>query len=644
MQHTPCSSRLAFLAAFFLVSLGALHAAAPVERIPLEAFFGNATVSQYRISPDGRNLAFLADMQNRIGIAVMDLATGKVDKLVRSEEDIESFVWKGNDHVLYFADVGGNEAAAVQSISLSTRRIVRIIESFGKNNEGRQGGQRGYVESIWRTNPEKIIIYGTRDKKARYGSMYEVSISTGRRSALGGYTDEEDAVFNHIFDQQGRIRARLRHTFEGIVFEARLREEGNFTTLVRYPRDIQLAEAPLATVLADHQTLLCVDYSEHDSGALVAWDLNTGRKAETRFVPPTGEISSLILSNDRRELLGVRYSADKTHTHWFDAGMRAIQANLDGAFPENTNLILDWSDDLQRFVIVSSSDREPGLYFLLDKTRGKPLLMALGSSRPSLPGQHLAKVEVVRYPARDGLEIQGYLTRPKGQTTPGPLILIPHGGPYGIRDMWGYDAEVQFLANRGYTVLQVNYRGSGGFGRKFLEAGRLEWGKKMQDDLTDAVKWAITQGYADPQRVCIYGASYGGYAALAGVTFTPELYKCAVNYVGVSDLTYLGREDGASRIRLDIFHNAWIHPDMEELRRRSPANYVANIRVPTLHAYGENDPRVDIRHWKRLKAELDKHKKPYEYLREGDEGHGFSNAEARIRFYTRLEQFLGKNL
>jgi dipeptidyl aminopeptidase/acylaminoacyl peptidase len=191
--------------------------------------------------------------------------------------------------------------------------------------------------------------------------------------------------------------------------------------------------------------------------------------------------------------------------------------------------------------------------------------------------------------------------------------------------------------------LQVNFRGSGGYGKKFLEAGRLEWGKKMQDDLTDSVKWAIAQGIADPARVAICGASYGGYAALAGVAFTPELYCCAVNYVGAVDMTVLGDRDlGGDQIMMETFYKIWIHPDMEELRRRSPINHVENIRVPTFHAYGENDPRVKIRQWKRLKAELDKYHKPYEYLRESDEGHGFSNANARVEFYKQMEQFLAK--
>ena len=274
--------------------------------------------------------------------------------------------------------------------------------------------------------------------------------------------------------------------------------------------------------------------------------------------------------------------------------------------------------------------------------------MMIGQINPNLQPGLVQPMQPVSYPARDGLTIHGYLTLPAGAAGHRvPLIIHPHGGPYGVRDEWGFDPEVQFLASRGYAVLQPNYRGSGGYGLDFLLAGRHEWGGKMQDDLSDGVKWAIAQGFADPARVAIVGASYGGYAALAGVTFTPELYCCAVNYVGVSDLNIIagygegnGRRHGMDR----TFYSKWIGDDATYRHDRSPVNFVQNIRVPTLHAYGENDPRVDIDNWKRLKAELDRYNKPYEFVREDNEGHGFRHESARVSFYRRVEEFLAKNL
>jgi dipeptidyl aminopeptidase/acylaminoacyl peptidase len=228
-----------------------------------------------------------------------------------------------------------------------------------------------------------------------------------------------------------------------------------------------------------------------------------------------------------------------------------------------------------------------------------------------------------------------------------PLIIHPHGGPFGVRDFWGFDDEVQFLANRGYAVLQVNYRGSGGYGRDFLDKGKRQWGRAMQDDLSDAVKWAIEVGVADPKRVAIYGASYGGYATLAGLVFTPELYCCGVNYVGPSDLGITFKERGGDAYVSDKdfdYHKEWVGDDQAALAAASPLNGVEHIRVPTLHAYGVNDPRVAIEHWNRLEAQLKRYNKPYESIVEGKQGHGFSNESSAIRFYRTMEKFLAANL
>jgi dipeptidyl aminopeptidase/acylaminoacyl peptidase len=516
------------------------------------------------------------------------------------------------------------------------------MESFGMNNETRQGGYWGAVLDPWILNPKKIIVMGKREQNTMAFSIgvYEVDITTGKRSEVGGYTGDKNSM-GLYFDNSGRIRIQTLDTYKNIEVRARFGDDMQFRPFMTFPRDALLSNLEHAEILADNQTLLFVDYSKHDRGAVVAWDLSTGKEVGEKFVPPEGEVTQLILGRTRQKLLGVRYEGDKEHTVWFDKELSDIQAALDRTFPETVNRITGWSDDRKKFIVWAASDVESGVYFIFDLTRAQPKLMPLGSARPELSSEGLAKMIPVHFKARDGLELQGYLTRPKGARGPGPLILNPHGGPYGVRDGWGYNDEVQFLANRGYSVLQVNYRGSGGLGRKLLEAGRLEWGRKMQDDLTDAVHWAIDQGIADPKQVAIYGASYGGYAALAGVVYTPDLYRCAINYVGAVDLTYRGRRDqGASVLFDEMFSEKWIHPDMEELKRRSPINYVEAIKVPVLNAYGENDPRVEWREWKKLKAEYDKHHVVYETYNQEDEGHGFANAPARVGFYLKMEDFL----
>ena len=282
---------------------------------------------------------------------------------------------------------------------------------------------------------------------------------------------------------------------------------------------------------------------------------------------------------------------------------------------------------------------------MLDRTAGS--LVQFKRIREIDP-RTMAPMEPVTFAARDGLALHGYLTRPLGRTGQRtPLILHPHGGPFGVRDSWGFNPEVQFLASRGYAVLQVNYRGSGGYGREFLNQGKQQWGRAMQDDLTDAVKWAIAQGYADPARVAIYGASYGGYATLVGLTLTPELYRCGVNYVGASDLdiTFKNRGDDAYTTGDDFsYQREWVGATAEWRAATSPVNFVQNIRVPSLHAYGEQDPRVKIDHWSRLEAQLKKFGKPYESVTQKRQGHGFREEKASLGFYGTLEKFLAEHL
>ena len=304
-------------------------------------------------------------------------------------------------------------------------------------------------------------------------------------------------------------------------------------------------------------------------------------------------------------------------------------------------MVVSHSRDEMRYIVHSGSDRTLGSYYLLDVESRK--LEHLFEMSPWLDERQLAEIRPIRYVSRDGLTIRGYLTIPVGREPRLlPLVVHPHGGPWH-RDTWGFDSELQFLANRGYAVLQVNFRSSAGFGRRFLEAGFGQWGLSMQDDITDGVHWAVEQGIADPERIAIYGGSYGGYATLAGLTKTPELYACGISYVGVSNLfTWIESIPPYWKPYLEMIYEMVGHPtrDRERLKATSPFFHADKIVAPLFVAQGANDPRVRKQESDQIVEALRERGVDVTYMVKGNEGHGFQNEENRFDFYREVERFL----
>lgn len=644
--NRPTSVRALLATALLALTPLALRADAP-PLIPLNVLFADSQMRSVQLSPDGQHLGFLTTLgTGKIGIALMDLQTGKIEPLVAAtDENIKFYIWKGNDRIVYGGDLGGNESNALRSISISKRKAVELANSHQANID--DNADTASILDNLKFDNQHVLISGRKGVGTWTGGVYLLDVQYGDRNKAPGA--DVEGIYSLLADNTGLIRCLDRLQDKSIVHYVRADLKSDFIKVGTSPADTAI-EAPTWQPIvfgADNQTLYVITRELGHPDRLRAYNTRARSFLPELDYPLDGAYSSLVMSWDRSKLQGVYYTTDREQVHWFDADRGALQAKIDGALPGTLNRITSSSADDQINVLVSTSDRQPPVYYILNRqnpARGRPAIMMLGAANPSLHAEELRPQTPISYQARDGLVIHGYLTLPAGaEGKRVPLIVHPHGGPFGIRDEWGYDPEVQLYANRGYAVLQPNYRGSGGYGTEFLLAGRREWGGKMQDDLTDGVKWAIAQGFADPARVAIVGASYGGYAALAGVTFTPELYCCGVNYVGVSDLTIItshARNLGSER----LFQKNWIGDDATYLHDRSPVNFVQNIRVPTLHAYGENDPRVDIDHWKRLKSELDRYHKPYEFVREGNEGHGFGNESARVNFYRQVEDFLARNL
>ena len=344
-------------------------------------------------------------------------------------------------------------------------------------------------------------------------------------------------------------------------------------------------------------------------------------------------------------LTGVRYTEAKTSYVFFDEDRKELQKELEKRLTDVEVRISDFNKDETKVLVRTFTDKTRGKYFFYDRTTDE--FLELADISPWLNEEHMSSMEPIEYTSRDGLTIHGYLTLPVGKRAKDLSVVInPHGGPWS-RNHWGFNSEAQFLANRGYAVLQMNFRGSTGYGREFWESSFKEWGKAMQNDITDGVQWLIDDGIADPDRIAIYGGSYGGYATLAGVTFTPDLYACGVDYVGPSNIfTLLESFPPYWELYREMFFEMVGDPvdDKEMLEAVSPLFHVDNIKVPLLVAQGANDPRVKQAEADQIVAALEEKGIEYEYLLKEDEGHGFRNEENRFDFYRTMEKFLEKHI
>ncbi len=616
----------------------------------IDELFGLPQVRTPRLSPDGTKIAFLFPHEKKLALGLFDRASKTSRMILRApDESIVRFHWKGNDRIVFEADVSGNESFFIGSTDLSGRNVLRLAESqrLAHNLTGDFAG----VIDILPSDPERIAVYGffpgSVDNAMFVGGAPLVARLNVRNKALSPVFEFRDSerFAHYVFDHRGQLRLRARLQGPSLIWEHRSDDRQAFKEVARHPFHGYVETWQPRAFAADNTTLWLVSHAEHDRGALHAVDTRTFDLGAPVFVPPEGEIDRLIVSPGHTRLLGVRYEFEREHHHWFDADRGALQERLARTFAGCDIQETSVSDDGRVSLIWAGHDREPGVYYVLDRTAGS---LELFKRMRELDPARLSPRRPIRYPARDGLTIHGYLTVPRGSDGRNlPLVVHPHGGPFGVRDSWGYDTDAQFLASRGYAVLQPNFRGSGGYGRDFVNRGRHQWGRAMQDDLTDGVKWAIAEGIADPRRVAIYGASYGGYASLMGVMLTPELYTCAVNYVGASDLeiTFKQRGEDEWRFGRDFsYQREWVGPTREYRDETSPLRFVERIRVPTLHVYGAEDPRVKINHWSRLEPLLKKHGKEYQAIVEGQQGHGFRDQDASISFYAALEAFLAANL
>ena len=595
----------------------------------MEDFFRNPEKTGYQISYNGRYVSFLAPWESRLNIFVEKTNGNPSQITFKSDRDIMRYYWANNAKLVYFEDNGGDE---------NDHMFVIDVNGDGKRDLTPFPGVKAvFIDDLQKDSEHVLVGLNVRDKSIF--DAYQVNVNTGELRLVAANPGD---VMTWVTDHNGKVRAALATDGVDQIFLYRETENEPFKPVIK--TNFKESFEPLAFTY-DNKKIYANSNIGRDKSAVVVVDPNTGKEEKVIYENPDVDVYNIMLSDKYKKLVAVSYVTDKLHYVFFDEKTKRMFADFDKQFPGLETRITSQNKEEDMFILRTFSDKTRGAYYLY-YTKGKKV-KNLAAVSSWLDEGNMAEMRPVEYRSRDGLTIHGYLTLPKGlEPKDLPIVVIPHGGPWA-RDYWSYDPEAQFLANRGYGVLQINYRGSTGYGRSFWEAGFKEWGKAMQDDITDGVQWLIAQGVADPTRIAIYGASYGGYAALAGVTFTPNLYACGVSYVGPSNLfTLLASFPPYWEPLLKQMYEQVGDPiaDKKLLEEVSPLFHVEEIKVPLLIAQGANDPRVKQQESDQIVAALKERNLPVEYLLKEDEGHGFVKEENRFDFYRKLESFLEKHL
>jgi dipeptidyl aminopeptidase/acylaminoacyl peptidase len=635
----------------FMAGGAAVPAMAAVD---VDAYVKRDAFDQLKISPGGEYYAATVPQEDRSILVVIERATLKVTGSFKLPVDnyVADFRWVNNDRLVI--------SVAKKFGLLDSPQFTGELFAIGANGSKPEmligyrvddGGLGTTIkpkkdnQNIWArlvdsppADDKSVLVstqpYGSEDP---WSSAQRLDVYTGRLKVVAK-TPVQDARFQT--DNKGVIRFVTGSSSDNVRRLYYRTGDGAEWEMLSYESDSKGAERPVGFSADDKTAYLRVEQADGPD-ALVAMDLET-RKRTVVLRDDDVDPADVIYRNGTRIPVGLSYMDGKPRTAFLDekSPEARLQHGLEAAFPGDAVKITSQTADGRLALVSVSSDRNPGDFYLFDTVAKKAAHVV--ARREWLDPEQQAQMQPVKLTARDGLTLHGYLTTPKGSSGKGlPLVVMPHGGPYGIQDVWEFGDDAQLLAAAGYAVIQLNYRGSGGYGRSFEQAGGREWGGKMQDDLTDATRWAIAQGIADKSRICLYGASYGGYASLMGVAKEPTLYACAVGYVGVYDLPKRVNDYDRDSARDGKWSKDWIG-NGADLSTVSPNRLADRIKVPVFLAAGGEDERFE--HSKMMEAALRKAGVPVETLYYDTEGHGFYKPEHRKEFYTRLLAFLSRSL
>ena len=602
--------------------------------IPLKDFFRNPEMSSFSLSPDGKHISYMKPWEE--GNRMMNVYVRPIDSNdeVRitdaSKRSLYGYFWINDNRIAYVQDKGGDENIHIYAVDIDGKNNIDLTPF--ENIQAR-------ITDDLEDDPNFMLV-ALNKRNPQIHDVYRLNVNNGDMDMIA---ENPGNISGWGTDHDGKLR--IATTSDGVNTSLLYREneDDDFKSILT--TNFKESVSPLFFTF-DNKELYVSSNRGRDKSAIFKFDLETAKEGELIFEHDEVDVYGLMSSKKRKVITGVSYTTDKRQIHFFDKWRENLQSTLESQLKGVEVAISGLSKDETKAIVVTYSDRSRGTYYYYDIENDN--LTKLADLSPWLNEDDMAFMKPIKYKSRDGLTIPGYLTLPldykKGEKL--PVVINPHGGPWA-RDNWGFNPEIQFLANRGYAILQMNFRGSVGYGREFWEISFKQWGKTMQDDITDGVNWLIEEGIADPDRIAIYGASYGGYATLAGLTFTPDIYACGVDYVGVSNIfTLLETLPPYWELGRQMMYEMIGNPETEKelLEAASPLFHIDKIKAPLLVAQGANDPRVKQAESDQIVDALKAKGIDVPYILKEDEGHGFYNEENQFDFYQEMEKFLDKHL
>ncbi len=606
------------------------------NKYSVEDFFKTPDKSSYQLSPDGQYFSYMGPYERRRNIYIQKIGEEKAVRITsETDRDISGYFWANNDQLIFIKDSGGDENFSLFG-----------VDKDGTNAKDLTPFEKVRIEII--DNLEDVddaMIIGMNKNNPMLFDPYRININTGEVQQLAENNNPAEPISTWMTDHEGKLRIAVK-VVDGInqTVMYRASEKEAFKDVVT--TNFRESMTPVFFDFDNGSVVYAASNIGRDKSVIVKFDMATGKEVgDPIFESKEVDVDNIFYSKKRKVPTGISYTTWKRQYYFLDKERERTQQILEGKLPNQEVVVTGMSKDENKMMIRTYSDRSLGAYYYYDATSEK--LEKITDVSPWINPDDLAEMKPVKYKSRDGYEINGYLTLPKGKEAKNlPVVVNPHGGPWA-RDSWTYNPEIQLLASRGYAVFQMNFRGSVGYGRKFWEMSFKEWGRKMQDDITDGAKWLVDEGIADEKRIAIYGASYGGYATLAGVTKTPDLYACAIDNVGVSNLfTFMETIPPYWKPYLEMLYEMVGHPekDKEAMKANSPAFLVDEIKCPLFVVQGANDPRVNIDEADQIVRSLRARKIDVPYMVKYNEGHGFHNEENQFEFYKAMLGFFATHL